>query len=72
MHSLIISTKSTHSNGTKNCIKIAMVVSDHIKHDDVNIVQDDPTLPDDGGKVPKPNGMVASLIPGCDMLVYLA
>jgi len=32
------------------------------------LVWDDPKLPDDSGKVPKPNRLDGSLIPGCDII----
>jgi hypothetical protein len=35
------------------------------------VVRDDPKLLDDGGEVPKSNGVVVGSIPGCDRLVYV-
>jgi len=35
------------------------------------VVQNDLKLPDDGEKVPKPNGLVADSIPSCDKPFYL-
>ena len=35
------------------------------------LVQDDPKLPDDSGKVPKSNGMVGGSIPGHEIVSLL-
>ena len=35
------------------------------------MVRDDLKLPDDSGEVPKPNGVVGSPIPGCEIISLL-
>jgi hypothetical protein len=52
-------------------IMMCLLGFNYKKHNNANpqqMVQDDPKLPDASGKIPKPNGVVGSLIPKCEII----